>query len=196
MITTRTATCPRPPSHFRHSLHAGTRSGFPAGAVLLCHPGAGGWHHPNPDPNLSIPVGKRLWSWPSADGLAREFGSLATNAGSSCTATAQTIDSTGRQAGRSPTSAWRPAFGALRRRLWVGNGRPRMSAVRSLNLGVSFLAVRLLDPMSLADPSATFTALSSSTRSSRSHGCLAVGRREGRRSVETRGSQPSHELQW
>jgi hypothetical protein len=36
--------------------------------------------------------------------------------------------------------------------VWVGNCRPWTSAIRTLNLGVSFPAVRSLTLLSLADP--------------------------------------------
>jgi hypothetical protein len=49
-------------------------------------------------------------------------------------------------------SALPPAFRRRHRPLWVGNCRPWTSAIRTLNLGVSFPAVRSLTLLSLADP--------------------------------------------
>ena len=53
-------------------------------------------------------------------------------------------------------------------RFWVGHCRPRTSAVRSLNLEVSFPAVRSLTLLSLADPSPTLTTRDGSPPSLRS----------------------------
>ena len=49
-------------------------------------------------------------------------------------------------------SALRLAIQCPDRQLWVDHCRPRTSAVRHLNLGVSFPAVRSLTLLSLADP--------------------------------------------
>ena len=45
-----------------------------------------------------------------------------------------------------------PSWRVCQRQQWVGNCRPWTSAIRTLNLGVSFPAVRSLTLLSLADP--------------------------------------------
>jgi len=54
-----------------------------------------------------------------------------------------------------PRQDWKAGSERRERQQWVDDRRPRTSAVRCLNLGVSFPAVRSLTLLSLADPKLT-----------------------------------------
>lgn len=76
----------------------------------------------------------------------------------------------GAAASLAPRSASRQWFRSCECRRWVGHCRPRTSAIRSLNLGVSFPAVRSRGRPALANPKGMLCAGSSNVGNVRVNG--------------------------
>jgi len=129
--------------------------------------GSASTSYPGNCSNRTTPFCSRsLQSPPAADGSVERTTRAPGRVG------AVDLDAAGYAASLRATASWRPVEDS-ECCCWVGHCRPRTSAIRSLNLGVSFLAVRSRTLLSLADPNLPPGLLQSGRTASHHSSCFA-----------------------